>query len=135
VCSVSPFCGSRTNFPPTPNIHIGNVQETPQNLLVFQTLWHSVRTVKPIFIISSFIYKVSSFLPTVLFLFHSIFYLYYPQAILFLFSHHYHHHHHHHTIIIITIYSFIKNSTLSIDKMHTITGQKGTNCSNNCPNG
>jgi len=37
-------------------------------------------------------------------------------------------------INIITIYSFIKNSTISEYKMHTRTGQKGTKCSNNCPN-
>jgi len=30
-------------------------------------------------------------------------------------------------IIIIIIYSFIKNSTISVEKMHTRTGQKGTN--------
>jgi len=38
-------------------------------------------------------------------------------------------------IIIIIIYSFIENSTISLDKMHTRTGQKGTKCSNNCHNG
>jgi len=38
-------------------------------------------------------------------------------------------------IIIIIIYSFIKNSTISLDEMHTRTGQKGIKCSNNCPNG
>jgi len=35
---------------------------------------------------------------------------------------------------IIIIYSFIKNSTINVYKMHTRTGQKGK-CSNNCPNG
>jgi len=37
-------------------------------------------------------------------------------------------------IIIIFIYSFIKNSTISVYKMHTRTGQNGTKCSNHCPN-
>jgi len=37
-----------------------------------------------------------------------------------------------HRNIIIIIYSFIKNSKISLDKMRTRTGQKGTKCSNNC---